>query len=113
MNTPNRSKRYTVNLTNVGSGAFATANFANELVSGRITEFTAFKTGGSGVQVQAQLKEAGSRLVFDSGPLANFPVQKFELRRPYTLGTGQHLQASVKVDQGADTAITVEIVVEV
>lgn len=105
--------RHTVNFVNVGNGAFLTQNLTPAYPAGRVIEVTATKSGGSGTQLQVQVKENGARLMFDAGPLANFPVQKTELSRQYALGSNQNLQVGVKVDQGADTNVSVDIVVEV
>lgn len=106
-------RRHTLNFTNVGSNDFATLNLSPAYLAGEVIEVSVQKTGGSGTQVTAQVKENGARTMFDSGPLAKFPLQRYELSRQYALAGGQSLQVGVKVDQGADTNISVDVVVEV
>jgi hypothetical protein len=109
---PARFKRLTIQLVNVGSGGYTTGNLAVPL-NGKVVEVSANKQGGTGAQVTVQLKENGARLMYDSGNVANFPVQKFELARAYSLTAGQFVQVGAKVEAGNDTTVNVDIVVEV
>jgi len=111
-NRPSSRTRYTANLANVGAAGYTTANVTVPL-GGKVIEMTAGKTGGTGAQVTVQLKENGARLMLDTGALANFPLQRYELARAYALAPEQQIQVGAKVDAGADTGVSVDLVVEV
>ncbi|MAD95947.1 MAG: hypothetical protein CMB99_01335 [Flavobacteriaceae bacterium] len=71
------------------------------------------KNSGTGTQVKFRLREAAAgRVIYLLDTLENFTLEHADGKLGYFIGGGDNLTAEVWVDAGADTNLTVELLLE-